>query len=96
MTKSNYTASVNKESVYELMAEHAKVSMEANAIAFERLFESDEADPEVRLDSAKRELDLSMKAASLAFKIADTFMTPEFVAGFQDYLMASLTGQEDA
>ena len=92
---SNYTAKVNKEDVYELMAEHAKVSQEANAIAFERLFESDEAPAEVRLDSAKRELDLSMKAAGLAFKIADTFMTPEFVAGFQDYMVASLAGSDD-
>lgn len=95
MSKNTYTGTVNKTEVYELMAEHARVSQEANAIAFERLLESDEVAAEVRLDSAKRELDLSMKAAGLAFKIADAFMSEEFVSGFQDYLLASLTGNND-
>lgn len=90
MTENNYTASVNKETIFELMAQHAKNSLEANAIAFERLFETEEMDVEARLASARQELDLATKAARLAFEIADAFMTPEFVAEFQDYLKATL------
>lgn len=80
----NYTApAVDAQAIYDMMAEHCRISMEANDLVFERLFESDEMPAEVRLDSARRELDLATKANRLAFDIASKFMTPEFIAGFQ-------------
>ena len=94
MSKNTYTATVNKAEVYDLMAEHAKVSLEANEVAFERMFESDEQDTEAQLASVKRELELATKANALAFHIADTFMSEEFVAGFQDHF-ASLAGNKN-
>lgn len=80
----NYTApTVDAEAIYEMMADHARISLEANELVFERMFETDETDPEVRVDSARRELELATRANRLAFDIASKFMTPEFLAGFQ-------------
>jgi hypothetical protein len=95
MSENTYTATVNTTEVYDLMAQHAKVTMEANSVAFERLFETDELDPVARAEALQRELDLVTQANSLAFQIADSFMSEGFVAGFQDHLMASLTSTED-
>lgn len=83
---SNYTApAVDTEAIYEMMAEHAKISMEANELVFERMFETDELDPEVRVDSARRELELATRANRLAFDIASKFMTDEFIGGFREH-----------
>jgi len=90
-----YTATVDREAIYELMTEHARVSMEANELVFERLFETDETDPEVRVASARRELELATQANRLAFQIADKFMDEGFKAGFQEHWHASLTANEN-
>ena len=87
-----YTATVDREAIYELMTEHARVSMEANELVFERLFETDEMDPEVRYQQARRELALATEANGLAFQIADAFMSEEFIAGFREHWNA----KEDA
>lgn len=82
MTEYN-APTVEVEAIYEMMAEHAKISMEANELVFERMFETDEMPVEARVDSARRELELATKANRIAFDVASKFMTPEFVAGFQ-------------
>ena len=85
MPKKTYTGKVDTEHVYELMGLHSKVSLEANELAFERMFETDEVDTEARLEATKRELALVTQANSLAFRTANAFMSPEFVGGFQEY-----------
>lgn len=81
---STYTGTVETDTVYDMMTQHAKVSMEANELAFERMFDTDEMDPEARLASLKRELELVTQANSLAFNIANAFMDEGFVEGFRD------------
>lgn len=87
MTQYN-APTVDAESIYDLMVEHSQVSAEANEVAFERMFETEETSLEDRLASAQRELDLATKANSIAFDIADRFMTREFVATFQSYAVS--------
>lgn len=91
MADTTYTTDLDVEQVYDIMAQHAKVSMEANELAFERMFDSDDKDTEARLEATQRELDLVTQANSLAFRAASAFMTPEFVAEFQDYWAARST-----
>lgn len=85
MAKNTYTGTVDTAEIYELMGMHAKVSNEANEMAFERMFEVDEQDTEALLDATRRELALVTQANSLAFQIANSFMNEKFVAGFQEY-----------
>jgi hypothetical protein len=80
---------VDRDAVYDLMAQHTKLSQEANEVHFQRMFEI-----EAQAETAQLELDLATKANRLAFDIADMFMTDEFKAGFQDYWKATLADSE--